>query len=263
MKNLLIYTGPNQKFDKEYSILARIQIDNSLDLGWKKNNILLVTDFPYEYNGIRSLIIPDGVYCDFDLSSNKTIVCNYLLNHGIIEPDEFYWAHDFDVYQNEAIMQSELESELGTADIGLCDKGRMPTWNMGSIFLKSGSKDIFYWIKDILNTYKINEEDALWILGGNDCPADGKHTNLIKGYTSENIPDIENINKRIKKINISYNLRMWNIRSTYPMALKPIRAVQFFPFEKNELDFFMYGINKINTVLMPERLIKIFNKHGI
>ena len=44
MKNLLIYTGPNKKFDAETVKFAKIQIDNSLDLGWKRENILLVID---------------------------------------------------------------------------------------------------------------------------------------------------------------------------------------------------------------------------
>jgi hypothetical protein len=84
------------------------------------------------------------------------------------------------------------------------------------------------------------------------------------------IPGSEHINERIKKMNISYNFGGWNIRSCYAMAVKPIRAVHFHPFEldsypggANTVDFFLYGKNKINTILMPERLIKIFNQHGI
>ena len=50
MKQLLIYIGPTDKFDDEHEVLTKIQIDNSLDLGWKKEDILLVTNFPYEYN---------------------------------------------------------------------------------------------------------------------------------------------------------------------------------------------------------------------
>lgn len=54
MKNLLIYIHPDRKFvgesfSSETDVLPKIQIENSLKLGWKKEDILLVTNFPYEY----------------------------------------------------------------------------------------------------------------------------------------------------------------------------------------------------------------------
>ena len=94
MKNLLIHTGPDKKFGDEDSILAKIQIDNSLDLGWKKEDILLVTDFPYEYNGVRSFVIESGIYYPFDLLASKLLVALYLINQGVIEDKELYWCHD-------------------------------------------------------------------------------------------------------------------------------------------------------------------------
>jgi hypothetical protein len=54
MKNLLIHINPVSKiFSPEHEDLTRIQIDNSLELRWKKEEILLVTNFPYEYRGIK------------------------------------------------------------------------------------------------------------------------------------------------------------------------------------------------------------------
>jgi hypothetical protein len=53
MKNLLIYISPEHKFLPEYDKLVRIQIDNSLELGWKKEDIMLVTNFIFEYNGVN------------------------------------------------------------------------------------------------------------------------------------------------------------------------------------------------------------------
>ncbi len=39
MKNLLIYVNP-QGFDLESEKLAKIQIENSLEIGWKPNDII-------------------------------------------------------------------------------------------------------------------------------------------------------------------------------------------------------------------------------
>ena len=59
MKNLLIYITPNG-FDTESEKLAKLQIDNSLELGWKKEDMLFVTSFPYEYRGIKSIVVDGG-----------------------------------------------------------------------------------------------------------------------------------------------------------------------------------------------------------
>ena len=57
MKCLLIYISPSNGFDKEHEELTKIQIDNSLDLGWKPGEIILVTNFPWEYRGIKATVL--------------------------------------------------------------------------------------------------------------------------------------------------------------------------------------------------------------
>lgn len=52
MKNLLIYTNADKEFSEENKTLVKIHIDNSLELGWDRKDILLYTNFPYEYNGV-------------------------------------------------------------------------------------------------------------------------------------------------------------------------------------------------------------------
>src|SRR3990167_7696496 len=140
MKNLLIYTGPNKKFSEEDSILARIQIDNSFDLGWKKEDILLATDFPFEYNGVRSFVIDRDIYYPFDLAANKVPVIIFLIEQGAIEPKELYWCHDFDAYQNYIIDEKELGLE--GFDLGLTHYFYKPQWQFSSFFFKKSAKDI-------------------------------------------------------------------------------------------------------------------------
>ena len=81
------------------------------------------------------------------------------------------------------------------------------------------------------------------------------------------------IKERIKKLNITYNLatRKRDISACYEMADKPLKVLHFHPFDKGLLDkeegnnmaVCVYGKNRMNKVLVTERLIKIFNKHGI
>jgi len=240
MKNLLIYINPRGDFDEEGKVLIKIQIDNSYSLGWKPDDIMLFTNFPYEYNGIKANIIDGSSYSDI---SSKTVTISHLFDLNIIQ-DELYWVHDLDAFQNNIITESELE--LDNIDFAITDYGRLLRWSGGSIFFKKSSKDIFKMIKEKVYEMNTTEEKAL------------------KKITDWNI---NNVNPRIKKLNISYNFQMGNVNNCYPVAVKPIKVLHFHPFRdwkgRNTLDFFLRGKNKINTMLMEDRLVKIFNKYSI
>ena len=273
MKNLLIYISPKKEFDEETKVTVKIQIDNSLDLGWKKEDIMFFANFPYEYRGIRATFVSDDNFTPFFPPATKINVIVELFKKGVFKEKELYWFHDFDVFQNYWFSQQEMELELEDADIGLCDKGRMPRWATGSVFFKFSAGDIFSMIKLVSDKYQLNEEPALNAITSNNLlwATHPRPEDIIGNqFVAANIPGSENINQRVKKINIRYNFAGWNIRSCYKMAGGVFKVVHFHPLDNDlsyggmkALDFFMYGKNKINTFLVPERLIKIFNEHGI
>ena len=240
MKNILIYTGQSKKFSKEDSVLVRIQIDNSLDLSWDKKDILLVTDFPYEYKGISALQVPDGLYYSFDKNANKVPVISYLINQGIIERGEVYWSHDLDAFQNVAFNESELG--LRDFDLGLTHYSYKPEWQCGSLFFKSSAKDVIELIDATTRAkphLSRNNEKTL--------------TKLIKQNA---------INpSRYKRMNVTYNIMKKYLKTIYNEAEKPLKVLHFRPSES--LEIFMYGKNRLKMPLMSSRLIKIFNQHGV
>jgi hypothetical protein len=78
MKNLLIYINPaksfiNEAWKDENDILAKIQIDNSLEMGCKKEDIILVTNFEYEYRGVKSIVVSDDLYCNHSAGTPSKI----------------------------------------------------------------------------------------------------------------------------------------------------------------------------------------------
>ena len=94
---------------------------------------------------------------------------------------------------------------------------------------------------------KIDEEEAL---------------NLLTIYH-------ENINKKVKKLNNTYNFNGFYLKSNYPKLIKPLKVVHFHPSGwirrlgvERPLDFFL-GENELHIPLIPERLIKIFKYHRI
>jgi hypothetical protein len=248
MKNLLIYVNPDG-FDLESEKLAKIQIENSLDLGWKIEDILFITNFSFEFMGVKTFVTEEG-YCNFKPEASKITTINYLFGKGFFKEKKLYWSHDLDAYQLEPITEKELGLE--EVDLGLTDYGRKPNWQMGSFFFKKNTQDLF-------------EEIVARIGPGLDENRREKHDETIIQYMTDT--NIKNINTRIKRLNNRYNFGMRKIDICYEKAIKPIKVLHFHPYHtrNNGLDTLgiaIRGKNSLKKPLMNERLIKIFNKYG-
>lgn len=244
MKNLLIYVNPNG-FDSESQKLVKIQIDNSLELGWEKKDIILVTNFPYEYGGIKAVIVKKGFFPPYPRATKITTII-HLFEIGFIS-DDLYWFHDLDAYQLEPITPGELG--LSEVDAGFTDYCRVPLWNTGSFFFKKGAESIF--------------RDIAGRLGpGLDKNGHERHEEWALEYLTDN--NIHDINKRIKRLNNTYNFGMRKIDFCYEKAIKPLKVLHFHPESKllPTLAIAMYGTNRLNMPLMTERLIEVFNRYG-
>jgi len=242
MKNLLIHISPSKDFcDDEHKMSAKIQIDNSIELGWKREDIILVTNFPYEYNGVKSVIIGDESYCPITVSrlwtATKIYAIDHLFKKGLIERD-LYWYHDFDCFQLAPF--TDVGIDMASADMGLTNYGRMPRLCSASMFFTENAGDIFKQIKEKVIESRVSEEHGIM--------------RLINS-------DIQTLGKRIKKLNITYAFHRFNLCHCYHRAVKPIKAAHFH-LTPDKYDFYVLGKNKLNMVLIPEGLIKIFNQHG-
>lgn len=263
MKNLLIYISPDKdltktKLDGEADVLAKVQIDNSLSLGWKRKDILLAANFDYQYNGVKSLVVGDDNYCDFSPTASKINVIVDLFDKGMIGKD-LYWFHDFDAFQLRKITEKELK--LGKADLGITsygpttiNPGRDNRWSTGTIFFKKSARDIFNLLKEEIYRYRANEEVVL--------------LEILKKKRNKKIKE------RLKRMNITYNLatRKRDISRAYKVADKPLKVIHFHPFDKRPLDkengnnniaVCVYGRNRLNKVLVTKRLKNIFSYHKI
>ena len=120
MKNFLVYLNPSKQFNKENDELTKIQIDNSLDLGWKIEDILLVTNFDYEYRGVKALVVGDDCYYSKNnfYRSSKIPVINQLFKDGIINEGEIYWFRDNDAFQLEPLTEEKIKLDMDGSYMG-------------------------------------------------------------------------------------------------------------------------------------------------
>lgn len=252
MKNLLIFISPTGSFDNRRSditndagSLVKIQIENSLNLGWRQEDILLVTNFDFQYGVVKAVVLKEAEFFDRKPQASKINAIIKLFENGMINKKDLYWFHDLDAFQLHPLIESELE--LTDFDMGLTDYGRWSRWNTGTVFFKENARDIFLNIQEIMYRDKINEEMALGELTRDD----------------------ESIKNRVKRINKSYNFTPYNFQSCYKLAIKPIRVVHFHPYgtlrgidAERLLDFYM-GENSLGIRLLTDNLIKTFKYHKI
>lgn len=215
MKNLLIYISPDKKFNAENEVYVKIQIENSLDY-WKKEDLMLVTNFPHEYCGVKAVIVP----FEKDVLRNKFDVIVYLLENKIV--NELTWFHDTEAWQL-APLNLMLNNELGLTDYGWSER-----WNGGSMFFDDRSLDIFKWLQNEASEKGIDDESALM--------------NLTRS-------NYNNINSRIQRLNITYNLGKRHRNENILIADKPVRVAHFHPYRENLLKKF--------DSLLPEKLKKL------
>lgn len=239
MKNLLIYISPDHKFNTEYEKLVKIVIDNSLDLGWNKEDMMLVCNFPYEYAGVKSIEVSDDCICSFYMYSGKINAFIELYDRGLIT--ETTWYHDFDAFQLEWFDEPDLEGK----DVGFTDYGYRKRWNGGSSFLTPRAKDIFVCMKELM--YAHPDKTLTNHIEAYRAYSDER---AIKRLTDTNF---RNINSRIKRMDISYNFN-----------LNP-ETVEKFKMEPKVLHFHQHRLkkSKFGQELVNKRLINYFKKYGL
>jgi hypothetical protein len=230
---MMVYTSPKHQFDPETEKNLRVQIDNSLDLGWDPKDILLYTNFDYERNGVKSIVVPDIYQHHMDHTSNKVPVIAWLIENGL--PDELYWVHDIDAFQELIFEPPEV-----TKDIALAKYGYKDEWQCGSIFFKP-SPFWAYWNEEMKRRKRTRTEEK-----------------VLLRLTKNGLADPQ-------EIDVSYNLTFKFLHRTYK---EPPKVLHFHPNYKDEtishraLDL-VKGKNKLGVQIISDRLLAIFKKHGI
>lgn len=251
MKNLLVYIHPRKSFKRDYrremEFLAKVQIDNSLAFGWKQEDIMIVTNFPYEYRGIKAIEVPDTTFSPKRKTVSKINAILALFDMGLIK-DELFWFHDFDAFQNAPLGEVDLgDKELALTHTSVNDS-RLST---GVMFFSKKSEALLRAMQAKCVEFSTNEEMALRILIRND-------------------PTIKD---RLLILNISHNfaIRKRNVVGQYEEADEPIKVLHFHPFDnrlcseevgKTSLDV-VYGNNSFGKRLIGDGLDSILRQNDL
>jgi hypothetical protein len=238
MKNFIGYIIPEpiienggKKLAKRLRSVTRslkIQVENSLRLGWKKEDIVFVTNFEFEHMGVKAYINNDLIP-----TATRFLGKHYSLCWAMQRFDDDWWVHDHDTWQLRPFGLPEMKTDICAYKFWGKKVGD------SSFFVKKEAKNI---IKNFID-YTINEAERFKNRKGGEV--------YWYNFIIENkIPyDI---------LDWAYALRRNKFEARYAAATKPIKAVHI--KNKRTLLGFYCGQNPVNFQVSPE-FVKIYRKY--
>lgn len=229
MKNLLAANIADQsKRAQKIEQLVKAQIHNSLDLGWSRNNIILVTNFDFEYMGVKSIKIDLNTTC---LTGTKLFATKYVLDNNLHE-GRIVWSHDLDAWQNHWFDEPYIK------DVGATYYSK-PKFNGGSIFWKDYAKGILNKAIDIiLKNSEAKEEPTL--------------NKLFKSKMYED---------RVTVVDNTFNVGCSGFIERYLRSEKPIKVAHFHPYNRIAWETHRLDRNGLGVKTVDFRLEKILREY--
>tara|TARA_Y100000310_G_C20390295_1_gene672420 strand:+ start:35 stop:754 length:720 start_codon:yes stop_codon:yes gene_type:complete len=238
MKNVLVYNIVNNKERYDTELLFnyfRAQIDNSLNCGWDKKDIILATNFDFNYKDIESVRLNN--ICEYNIFNNKWYGIHELMSTGVLVDD--FWFHDQDSWQIGDIYFPDFKGEIGA-----CTYISTPEWNTASMFFKKSSKFIIDYIVEFMEM-----------------------NNNIKVSSDENYIAMLRYNSEIKDylttINTKFNVGLTFFENRYNEAQKPVSIIGLKPNNQKDWAVFGEGRNKVGVKLVDDNLVEIFKKNSL
>jgi hypothetical protein len=199
MKNLMVANFQPQGTVSQQQLTALLdaQIENSLALGWRADDIVVVSNFAYSFQGVDATQLPLNRGC---LRGSKIFALDAVFRDGCFASDDIVWAHDLDAWQNYAFTSPWFR------DLGLSHYSQ-PKFNGGSIFCRRSAGDMIRAVVDeIMATADDREEPAI------NC--------VLRSPVYQN---------RVTVLNSTFNLGCSGFVERYQRSLKPILVSHFHP----------------------------------
>jgi hypothetical protein len=255
--------------------LLKLQIENSINMGWDKKDIIPITNFDFEYMGVKAHVAES--YCDWSSFVNKLVVINEMIEKGVITDN--IWLHDCDCYQ---LVPFSFPEECCDWGYTRHDPKRKKNQGASGFFRTSGYDIIKTIAEEILRLKPPREETFLPIFYTPFSKANRKaredYIKGIKKLIEEDKASPKMIAKMLSKekslvfagifadrfsfLNFTYNLGIVKyFKTKYPKADKPIKVLHFHIEQKGPKNCFYLGQNRYNVKVVTDDLEKLLIKH--
>ena len=265
------YVG-NQDLIENY---LKLQIENSINMGWDKKDIIPITNFPFEHMGVKAHIADS--YCSWSSFVNKLVVINEMIDKGVITDN--IWLHDCDCYQ---LVPFSFPEECKDWGYTRHDPRRKKNQGASGFFRTSGF-DIIKRIAEEIQLSKPLREEAFLPLFY--TPLSKAKRKAREDFVS-NVKELIKANKATAKmkgklkgkerslvisgmfadrfsfLNYTYNLGIVKyFKTKYPKADKPIKVLHFHIEAPQPKKCFYLGENRYNVKVVTDDLEKLLIKY--
>jgi hypothetical protein len=239
MKNLMLFVLEDLRQDR--TAVERnldLQIENSLELGWRREDLLILTNFPFVRGGVSAVEVhpPRRPATSRATSFYKTWCILSVLE--TLAPGETVWYHDVDVYQLEPF--GEPPSRRTMAFCLYTTRERLLVQG-GSMFFGAAARPIFDAVMDQLTNHRVRKDEYAL-------------TSLVA--RSEFLDCFE-------VLDYSWNLGDTDFAVRYQLARKPIKAVHFHLDRADHAAKFLHGRNSLGVHPLPGRFVELLHRHGL
>jgi len=233
MKNLLTANcrddGHSRYSKEKFIVLLKAQIENSLDLGWKSKDIIILANFEFEFMGVKAIVIPLNDFC---FTGSKIFSVKWLFENT--EINDVIWSRDCDTWQNMYFKCPKIR------DVGIATYSTKKL-NGGSIFWNIKSKDIIDKIcEEIVKNKEKREEPTL--------------NKILKSDVYK---------KRVKVVNSTFNLGCSGYVPRYQRSEKPVKVVHFHPYNITAWETHTLDRNGLGEIAVSRRLERLLRKYYI
>tara|TARA_Y100000310_G_C20663381_1_gene806052 strand:+ start:1321 stop:2103 length:783 start_codon:yes stop_codon:yes gene_type:complete len=231
MKNLMVanISTKSKKRNSEENLrtMLKAQIENSLELGWNTSDIIMITNFPFEFQECKNIQTDLNDFC---LTGSKMFAIKYVFEQ--LNIDDVIWAKDLDAWQNCWFDCPEFK------DAGAACYSK-PKFNGGSVFWRPSSLDIINKIIESIQAEKAKREEPI----------------LNRVFKSEEFKD------RITTLNYTYNVGCSGYYERYTKGDKPIKVCHFHPTNNIAWETHALDRNGIGEKGITSRLEKLIRKY--
>ena len=240
MKNLMIYNKIDEKprwSNEELFGCFKAQIDNSIQRGWKREDIIIGTNFDFEYNGVKNKLLTD--VCEENPFCNKFYGMLELMKNKELESD--FWFHDQDAWQ----LHDDLDFPKFNGEVAGCTYVFTQEWNTCSLFVKKSAINVLTYIVDFM---KMNLDYLKQV------QSDENIISMLRGNNTE-------VSPYLSTINTQYNVGRTKMEHRYKLADKPVFVGGFVPQIPDSVRVFNGENNEMKVNLIDEKLDQVFKKH--
>ena len=241
----------------------RLQIDNSIQMGWDKKDIIPITNFPIEHMGVKAYEAES--FCPWSSFVNKLVVVNEMIEKGVITDN--VWLHDCDCYQLEPFVFPEECKDWGYTRH---DPSRKKNQGASGFYRKT-AYDIIKKISQEIQRCKAPREERFIPIFYTPMSEAKKEVKLksVKGnktsravYRRKCIANYGIYQDRFSFLDYTYNLGIVKyFTKKYKRAQKPIKVLHFHVEKKIPRDCFYLGKNRYNVKIVTDKLEKLLIKY--